>query len=135
MFGSQCVVVSVDAKRHADGRYEVFTHFGTKPSGLDPVTWAKKAEALGAGEILITAIAKDGSLEGYDNELNRMVSDAVTIPVLGCGGAGNWQHFVDGFRAGGVDAVCTTNIFHFTEASIRSAKQFLSREGITVRMA
>lgn len=132
-YGSQCVTVSIDAKKNGSGRYEVFARFGTEPTGLDPVEWARRAEELGAGEILITSIEKDGSLEGYDNELNRMVSAAVSIPVLVCGGAGKWHDFVDGFTAGKATAVCTTNIYHFTEASIRSAKAYLDRAGVCVR--
>lgn len=135
LFGAQCVVVSIDARRSAEGIYEVHTQFGSRPTGLEAVAWARRAEDLGAGEILITSIDKDGSLEGYDNELNRQVAEAVTIPVLACGGAGKWQDFVDGFVKGGVSAVCTTNIYHFTETSIRSAKIYLQKAGIDVRAA
>jgi cyclase len=133
-YGSQCVVLSIDAKRLADGRYEVYSSFGAKPTGLSPVDWAKRGEASGAGEILITSIDRDGSLQGYDVELGRQVADAVSLPVLICGGAGNWQHFVDGFNQGHASAVCTANIYHFTEASIRSAKKFLAQAGIPVRI-
>ena len=133
-YGAQCVVVSIDALRHPDGAYEVYAEQGTRPAGLRPDEWAKRAEELGAGEILVTSIEKDGSLEGYDNELNRLVSDAVGVPVLVCGGAGKWQDFVDGFAEGGASAVCTTNIYHFTESSIRSAKLFMQRAGIPVRL-
>jgi imidazole glycerol-phosphate synthase subunit HisF len=133
LYGSQCVVVSVDAYRHDDGRYEVYGAHGTVPTGRDPAEWARQAEALGAGEILITSIERDGSLEGYDNMLNRMVADAVTVPLLVCGGAGKWKDFEDGFTLGGASSVCTTNIYHFTEASIRSAKRFLHAAGIEVR--
>jgi imidazole glycerol-phosphate synthase subunit HisF len=134
LFGAQCVVVSIDAKRHEDGSYEVFTEFGTKPTGMSPDAWAKKARELGAGEIMITSIEKDGFLEGYDNELNQRVSEAVDIPVLVCGGAGKWQDFVDGFIEGKASAVCTTNIYHFTETSIKSAKSYMKNAGINVRM-
>lgn len=134
LYGTQAVVVSIDAHRHDDGRYEVRTHFGSRPTGLDPGDWAQRAEQLGAGEILVTSIEKDGSLEGYDNELNRLVASRVGIPVLVAGGAGKWQDFVDGFARGGASAVCTTNIYHFTESSIRSAKQFLQRAQIPVRL-
>jgi cyclase len=133
-FGSQCVVVSIDAKTRGERTYEVFTHFGTQPIGLDPAQWARRAQALGAGEILITSIDKDGSLEGYDNELNKAVSEAVEIPVLISGGAGKWQDFVDGFTLGKASAVCTTNIYHFTDTSIRSAKRYLLDRGIEVRV-
>jgi cyclase len=116
-------------------RYEVYTHFGTRPTGLAPDTWARRAEDLGAGEIFINAIEKDGSLEGYDNRLNRAVADAVSVPVLVCGGAGSWGHFADGFRLGGASAVCTTNIYHFTETSIKSAKSYLQNQGFLMRMS
>jgi cyclase len=134
LYGSQCIVVSIDAKKNDAEDYEVFTTFGAKATGWHPAAWAKKAQALGAGEIFITSIDKDGSLEGYDNELNRIVSEAVDIPVLVCGGAGKWQDFVDGFVEGKASAVCTTNIYHFTETSIKSAKRFLQNAGITVRV-
>jgi cyclase len=133
-YGAQCVVVSIDAVRRGDRPYEVCVDHGARPTGLDPVVWAARAEELGAGEVMVTSIEKDGSLEGYDNTLNRLVSEAVTVPVLVSGGAGKWQDFVDGFRVGGATAVCTTNIYHFTESSIRSAKQFLQRAGIAVRL-
>jgi len=134
LFGAQCVVVSIDAKKHEDGSYEVFTEFGKKPTGLHPTEWAKKAQELGAGEIMITSIERDGFLEGYDNELNRLVSEAVDIPVLVCGGAGKWQDFVDGFKIGKASAVCTTNIYHFTDTSIKSAKAYMKNAGIDVRI-
>lgn len=133
LYGAQCVVCSIDARRHGDGRYEVFGDFATRATGLDPAEWARRAEAHGAGEILITAVERDGSLGGYDLDLCRRVADAVRVPVLVCGGAGAWQHFVDGFQKGGAAAVCTANIYHFTEASIRSAKAFLAKAGIPVR--
>jgi cyclase len=135
LYGSQCVVVSIDAHRRTDGRYEVYSTFGTRPTGLDPVEWAKRAEALGAGEVLVTSIEHDGALAGYDNVLNKMVSDAVTVPVLAAGGAGNWGHFADGFRLGGASAACTTNIYHFTETSIKSAKRYLDAQGFLMRMS
>lgn len=134
LFGTQCVVVSIDARKHEDGKYEVYTEFGQKPTGMDPVEWAKKAQILGAGEIMITSIERDGFLEGYDNTLNKMVSEAVDIPVLVCGGAGKWQDFVDGFLLGKASAVCTTNIYHFTETSIKSAKNYMKNAGIDVRI-
>lgn len=132
-YGSQCVVVAIDARRHGPEHYEVFTHCGQQATGQAPGDWAAAATARGAGEILITAIEKDGSLEGYDNELTRLVAARVTCPVLACGGAGKWQDFLDGFTVGGADAVCTTCIYHFTETSIHSAKAFLQQAGIAVR--
>ena len=133
LFGAQCVVVSIDAKKHDKKKYEVFTEFGSHPTGLEPAKWARQVQELGAGEIMITSIDRDGSLEGFDNELNRMVSQAVDIPVIVCGGAGKWQDFVDGFVEGKAAAVCTANIYHFTETSIKSAKDFLFRAGMSVR--
>ena len=133
LFGSQCVVVSIDAKIE-QSEYNVFTHFGTKPVGIGPGEWAWNAREYGAGEILIQSIDKDGTLEGYDNRLNRLVADAVDIPVLVCSGAGNWQNFVDGFKKGNASAVCTTNIYHFTENSIKNAKQYIKNENINIRI-
>lgn len=133
-YGAQCVVVSIDAKREDDGGYQVHTEHGTHPTGLDPAKWARTAQEHGAGEVLVTSIDRDGMLEGYDNELNRMVADAVDVPVLVCGGAGAWEHFVEGFKEGGASAVCTTNIYHFTETSIQSAKEYLDEAGILVRV-
>jgi cyclase len=117
LFGSQCVVVSLDTKHNGGEDYEVLSHFGTRPTGLTAQEWAKM----------------DGTLQGYDNRLNKMVSDAVDIPVLVCSGAGNWKNFLDGFKEGGASGVCTTNIYHFTESSIKSAKQYLIRAGIDMR--
>lgn len=134
LYGAQAVVASIDAWRHEDGRYEVYTHYGSRSTGLDPADWARRLEELGAGEILITSIEKDGSLEGYDDVLTERVSSVVGVPVLAAGGAGKWQDFVNGFVEGGAAAVCTTNIYHFTESSIRSAKLYLQRAGIPVRM-
>ncbi len=133
LFGAQCVVVSINTRMHAPGKYEVFTHAGTKATGLDPVTWARQARDLGAGEILVHPVEQDGSLEGYDNELTALIADAVDVPVLACGGAGKWEDFVDGFNRGKASAVCTACIYHFTESSIRSAKKYLETAGIAVR--
>jgi len=134
-YGSQCAVVSIDAKMMSPGVYEVMIDQGRTVTGQDPAQWARQAQEFGAGEILITSIDRDGMLEGYDNTLNALVSQAVDIPVLACGGAGSWQHFVDGFQVGSASGVCTTNIYHFTESSIKSAKQFLKNAGVTVRMS
>jgi cyclase len=134
LYGSQCVIVSIDTRRRGLGHYEVYVDQGSRGTGMAPAAWARRAQDLGAGEILVTSIERDGSLEGYDNDLNRLVADSVGVPVLVCGGAGNWQHFRDGFRLGGAAAVCTTNIYHFTETSIRSAKRYLNDQGVPVRM-
>jgi len=132
-YGTQCVVLSIDAKK-TDAGYEVFGSFGGKPTGLAPEAWAKRGAELGAGEILITSIDRDGSLSGYDLDLCKRVANSVGIPVLISGGAGNWQHFVDGIAKGEAAAVCTSNIYHFTETSIKSAKTFMAKAGIPVRI-
>lgn len=133
-YGTQCVVVSIDAKRHDDGSYEVYSHFGTTSTGRNPADWAREAQELGAGEILITSIDRDGWLQGYDLDLCRKVSSAVSVPVLILGGCGNWSHMVAGFKEGHASAVCTQNIYHFTETSIQSAKRHLDKEGVAVRL-
>ena len=133
-YGAQCVVLSIDAARHDDSNYEVMAGFGRSPTGMAPAQWARRGVELGAGEILVTSIERDGSLGGYDLSLCRMVSEAVSVPVLICGGAGSWKHFHDGFLKGGASAVCTANIYHFTETSIKSAKQFLKKRGVAVRL-
>lgn len=132
LYGAQCVVVSIDAKRNDAGDYEVFSDFATNATGRTAVDWAKEAEDRGAGEILITAIERDGWLRGYDLALSKAVVEAVSVPVLTLGGAGNWKHFVEGFETG-IAGACTQNIFHFTEASIQSAKNYLARHGVAVR--
>ena len=133
-YGCQCVVLSIDARLKEGGGYEVFSGCGGKATGLDPADWAKKGEELGAGEIMITSVERDGSLQGYDLDLCHQVSDAVTVPVLVLGGAGSWKHFVDGIELGGASGVCTQNIYHFTENSIQSAKNFLAERGVPVRI-
>lgn len=133
-FGSQCVVVSIDVVKNEECAYEVVSEFGQKRQAIDPVSWAQIVQKHGAGEIIVQSVDKDGTLEGYDNTLNKHVSEAVGIPVLACSGAGCWQHFVEGFRDGKVAAVCTTNIYHFTESSIKSAKQYLSKAAVDVRI-
>lgn len=133
-YGAQCVVLSMDVKKHPDGRYEVFSHQGSRPTGLDPVDWARRGVGLGAGEVLLTAMDRDGALQGYDLELCRRVADAVPVPVDVLGGCGTWQHMVDGVRKGGASGVCTQNIYHFTETSIKSAKRVLHGAGIPVRV-
>ena len=134
LFGSQCVVVSIDTKKDQSGEYSVFTHFGERPLETGPVEWAKQVCGYGTGEILLQSIDLDGTLEGYDNALIKSVADAVDAPVLACSGAGNWKHFVDCFTIGGASAVCTTNIYHFTEKSIKSAKQYIRNAGIHIRV-
>jgi len=131
-YGAQCVVLAMDVRRHEDGRYEVYGGFGQRPSGRAPEDWAREAVGEGAGEILVTAIERDGWLQGYDLELCRRLSQAVSVPVLVLGGAGTWAHMAEAFEAGAA-AACTQNIYHFTETSIRSAKAFLAKRGLPVR--
>ena len=133
VYGSQCVILSIDVQEHEHGHYEVYSHFGRQPTGVDPISWAKQGESLGAGEVLVTPIKYDGWLQGYDLTLCRSISDSVSVPTLILGGAGNWNHFVDGFKKGHASGVCTQNIYHFTESSMRSAKSALSKAGLPVR--
>lgn len=137
-FGSQCIVVAIDAKRvSADDeplRWEVFTHGGRKATGLDAVEWAKKMEALGAGEILLTSMDRDGTKIGFNLPLTRAVSDAVNVPVIASGGVGNLQHLVDGILQGHADAVLAASIFHYGEYTVRQAKEYMAQHGIEVRL-
>ena len=133
-YGSQCVMLSIDVKKHENGQREVMGRFASWATGRDPILWAQEGERLGAGEILLTSVERDGWLQGYDLDYCRQMVDAVTLPVLILGGAGNWKHMQDGFIKGGASGVCTQNIYHFTEISIQSAKQFLHRAGIQVRI-
>lgn len=133
-FGVQCVVVSIDARRYADGSYEVFTHSGTQATGLDPTTLACQCEALGAGEILVNAIERDGTMLGYDIELVRRISEAVSIPVIAAGGAGNYAHMAEVLREANVAAVSAASIFHFTEQTPLEAKKYLKEQGFMVRV-
>ena len=133
-FGSQCIVVAIDAKREAKDRWGVYTHGGRNPTGLDAVAWAKRAAKLGAGEILLTSMDCDGTKDGYDLELTRRVSESVRIPVIASGGAGNLNHLYDAFTAGKADACLAASIFHFGEFTIPETKTFLRAKGIPVRL-
>ena len=133
-YGSQCIVVAIDAKRVGAGKWEVFTHGGRKATGLDAVEWAKKMQALGAGEILLTSMDQDGQKKGFDLALTRAVTDALEIPVIASGGVGNLQHLADGVKIGGADAVLAASIFHFGEYTVQQAKQFMAQQGIEVRL-
>lgn len=136
-FGSQCIVVAIDAKQVAsnDGpRWEVFTHGGRKATGLEAVEWAKRVEQLGAGEILLTSMDRDGTKNGFDLQLTRAVSDAVDIPVIASGGVGNLQHLADGITEGHADAVLAASIFHFCEYTVREAKEYMASRGIEMRL-
>lgn len=132
-YGSQCIVVAIDAKRVGE-RWEVFTHGGRKATGLDAVEWAKKMESLGAGELLLTSMDRDGTKSGFDLELTRTISDAVSIPIVASGGVGSLQHLVDGVREGHADAVLAASIFHFGEFTIGEAKRHMKQYGIEVRL-
>lgn len=137
-FGSQCIVVAIDAKKvSAEGepdRWEIFTHGGRKPTGLDAVEWAKKMVALGAGEILLTSMDQDGVKNGYDLGVTRAISEAVNVPIIASGGVGNLEHLVDGVLKGKADAVLAASIFHFNEYSIPEAKAYMRARGIEVRL-
>lgn len=133
-YGSQCIVVAIDAKQVAPGKWEVFTHGGRKATGLDVVAWATKMQRLGAGEILLTSMDKDGQKSGFDLALTRAVTDALEIPVIASGGVGNLQHLADGVTKGGADAVLAASIFHFGEYTVQQAKQFMAQQGIEVRL-
>lgn len=132
-FGSQCIVVAVDAKRRAAGGFEVFTHGGRAPTGLDALDWVKRLAALGAGEILLTSMDRDGTRQGYDLELTRAVADSLTIPVIASGGVGILDHLVEGIRDGHASAVLAASIFHFGEHSIAEAKAHMAAAGVPVR--
>jgi cyclase len=133
-FGSQCIVASIDVRRHPDGRHEVFTHSGTRARGIEPVEHARRMEAMGAGEILLTSIDHDGTMEGYDIGITRRVASAVSIPVIASGGAGSYAHMLEALRDGGASAVAAASIFHFTEQTPLEAKRYLGEHGINVRL-
>jgi cyclase len=135
-FGSQCIVVAIDAKRVADDpkRWEIFTHGGRKPTGLDAVDWVRRMVAYGAGEILLTSMDRDGTKQGFDLDLTRAISEAVPVPVIASGGVGNLDHLADGVVRGKADAVLAASIFHFAEYTIRQAKEHLAERGIEVRL-
>lgn len=134
IFGSQCIVVAIDAKSKAEGSWEVYLHGGRTPTGIDAVWWAKEAERLGAGEILLTSMDKDGTKDGYDLQLTSAVVDAVNIPVIASGGAGRLEHLRDVFNLAGADAALVASIFHYGEFTVRQAKEYLRSEGIDVRL-
>ena len=135
IFGSQCIVVAIDAKRREQPQegWEVFTHGGRNPTGLDAIEWAERMESLGAGEILLTSMDRDGTQAGYDIDLTRRIADAVGIPVIASGGVGSLEHLYEGLTAGGADAVLAASIFHFAEHSVAEAKSYLEARGVVVR--
>ena len=132
-FGSQCVVLAIDAKRRPGGGWNIYKHGGRLDTGIDALTWAKKVEELGAGEILLTSMDCDGTKAGYDIELTRAVADAVSIPVIASGGAGTLEHFYDALTEGGADAALAASLFHYKELEIREVKDYLAEKGISVR--
>jgi len=138
-FGSQCIVVAIDAKKVSQAgevdRWEIFTHGGRKETGIDAIEWAKKMVDYGAGEILLTSMDRDGTREGFDLDLTRAISEAVTVPVIASGGVGNLQHLADGVTQGKADAVLAASIFHFAEYSVQEAKEHMASQGIEVRLA
>jgi cyclase len=132
--GAQCIVVAVDAKQTSPGRWEVFTHGGRKNTGLDAIDWARQVESLGAGEILLTSMDRDGTKAGFDLPLTRAIAEAVGIPVIASGGVGNLQHLADGVTEGRADAVLAASIFHYGEYTVRQAKEYMRSRGIEVRL-
>ena len=133
-FGSQCIVVAIDAKSNGDGTYEVYTHGGRQPTGLDAVEWAREAVRHGAGELLLTSMDTDGHLDGFDLPMLRAISDAVSVPVIGSGGAGNAQHMAEGILEGHADAVLAASIFHFGTCRIADVKAAMHDAGVPVRL-
>jgi len=133
-FGTQCIVVAIDARRSGEDKWEVFTHGGRNGTGIDAVEWAQKMEEYGAGEILLTSMDKDGTKSGYDLPLTRTISRKLTIPIIASGGAGNLEHLSDGVVSGEADAVLVASIFHYGEYTIKEAKEFMHSKGISVRL-
>ena len=141
-FGNQCIVVAIDAKRVADievdgiimPRWEIFTHGGRKPTGIDAVAWASKMAELGAGELLVTSMDGDGTKKGYDLALMKQITSRVNVPVIASGGVGNLQHLAEGVLEGGVDAVLAASIFHFGEYTVQEAKAYMAAQGIQMRL-
>jgi len=134
-YGNQCIVVAIDAKQTGPGRWEVYTYGGRRATGLEAVAWARQAVELGAGELLVTSMDRDGTRNGYDVPLTRAISEAVPVPVIASGGAGRLEHLAEVLKEGGADAVLAASIFHYGEFTVRQAKKFLATRGIPVRLA
>ena len=134
-FGSQCIVLAIDARRRSTSSWEVYIHGGRTPTGKDAVSWAQEGEKLGAGEILLTSMDRDGTKEGYDLELTRAIAEAVSIPVIASGGIGALEHFYDGLTAGKADAALAASVFHYRELSVAQVKTYLRGRGVPVRLA
>ena len=133
-FGNQCIVVAIDAKKIKKNKWEIYTHGGRKRTGIDAITWAKKMEKLGAGEILLTSMDKDGTKSGFDLELTKKISNNVNIPVIASGGVGNIKHLVDGIKIGKASAVLAASIFHYGKYTVRQVKNKMKQKGILVRI-
>lgn len=133
-YGNQCIVVAIDAKQTAPGQWQVFTHGGRNNTGMDAIEWARRVEQLGAGEILLTSMDRDGTRVGFDLALTRAVSDALEIPVIASGGVGKLDHLVSGIQEGRADAVLAASIFHFGEFTVRQAKQYMAQHAIEMRL-
>jgi len=133
-FGSQCIVVAIDAKKTKNDKWEIFSHGGTKETGIEAISFAKDMQERGAGEILLTSMDKDGTKDGYDIELTKLISDSLNIPIIASGGAGKLEHFKNVLEKGKASAILAASIFHFGEISIKQVKSYLRREGIPVRM-
>ena len=133
-FGTQCIVIAIDAKQTGVGKWEIFTHGGRKPTGIDAINYAKEVVELGAGEILLTSMDRDGTRSGFDLALTRMMADAINVPLIASGGVGNLDHLIEGVRDGHASAVLAASIFHFGEFTIGEAKQHMARAGVSVRL-
>jgi cyclase len=133
-FGSQSIVVAIDAKRIGEGRWEIFTHGGRRPTGIDAIAYAREAQCLGAGELLVTSMDRDGTGKGFDTALIRAIAETVSVPVIASGGAGTLDHLVDAVRVGGASAVLAASIFHFGTYALRDAKRYMAEHGIPMRL-
>lgn len=133
-FGAQCIVVAIDAKKTITGNYEIFTHGGSKETGIDALIWAKKMVGLGAGELLVTSMDRDGTKSGFDNELNSLLNENISVPIIASGGVGELEHFRDGVLKGNAQALLAASVFHFGTYKISEVKEYLNRAGVAVRI-